>query len=83
MEIIIYTLPNCSSCNHLKELMLRANQNFSEVSVGNDITLEQFKEKYSNVLALPLVIIDGVEVGGLVEVAVKFLKEGLVSPPQK
>lgn len=83
MDIKVYTLPNCSSCSHLKELMGRANQTYNEISVGNDISLDNFKKEYPDVPALPHVIIDDVAIGGLVEVARKFLKDGLVSPPQK
>jgi glutaredoxin-related protein len=83
MDIKVYTLPNCSACAHLKELMGRANQTYSETQIGSDITMEEFRQEYSNINMLPYVIIDGEEIGGLIEVAKKFLKEGLVTPPQK
>jgi glutaredoxin len=83
MDIKVYTLLNCSSCAHLKELMTRANQTYTETQVGTDITLEQFQQEHPGVNMLPYVIIDDEKIGGLIEVARKFLKEGLVTPPQK
>ena len=86
MDIKVYSLPNCSSCAHLKELINRINIDdkvITEISIGNDITIEQFKEENPSIERLPHVIIDGVEIGGLVEVAKKLLEEGLVSAPQK
>lgn len=83
MDITVYTLPNCSACAHLYELMSRANQTYTKIEVGTDITMEEFKEKYSSVNMLPYAIIDDQEVGGLVEVARKFLQAGLVTPPNK
>lgn len=84
MEFKIYSLPNCSSCAHLKELINRVKEKtIAETVVGVDMTVEDFKKEYPNIERLPHVFIDGVEVGGLVEVATKLLKEGLVTPPQK
>lgn len=83
MDIQVYTLPNCSSCAHLRELMSRANQTYTETQIGSDITIEEFQQQNPGVNMLPYVIIDGENIGGLVEVARKFLKDGLVTPPQK
>jgi glutaredoxin len=83
MDIKVYTLPNCSACAHLRELMSRSNQSYTQIEVGTDITMETFKQEYSDVNMLPYVIIDGERIGGLVEVARKFLKEGLVTSPKK
>jgi glutaredoxin-related protein len=63
--------------------MIRSNQQYSQIEVGTDISMEDFKKEYSDVNMLPYVIIDGEQIGGLIEVARKFLKEGLVKPPQK
>lgn len=83
MDITIYTQPNCSSCSHIKELMSRANQNYTEISIGTDISQEEFGQKFPGVQMTPYVVIDDKPVGGLVEVAMKFMKEKLVTPPEK
>lgn len=79
MEIVAYTLPNCSSCSTLKELFERASVTFKEVKYNEDITPEDFRLSFpeSNG-AFPYVTIDGEKIGGLVEVAKLFVKKGLV-----
>jgi glutaredoxin len=79
MEITAYTLPGCSHCGHLKELFKRANVDYAEVSVTNDITTEDFNNKYPMIKVFPFVVIDDKAVGGLVEVIKLFLSEGLIS----
>jgi len=56
---------------------------FSIITVGTDITREEFKEKFPDVYGFPYVIIDGESVGGLVETAKLFLQKNLVSSKKK
>ena len=79
MEILIYTTSGCFYCNQAKQLCRRANVDYRTQEVGVDITREDFTTSYPHVKAYPYVIIDGNEIGGLVETAKFFLKEGLVS----
>jgi glutaredoxin len=79
MEITAYTLPNCSSCNILKELFERAAVEYKQIEVKKEITLEDFTEQFPRVSAFPYVIIDGEQIGGLLEVAKLFVQKGLVS----
>jgi glutaredoxin len=83
MEIKIYTSAGCVHCTHVKVLLERANLTWEEIEIGKDITMENFKSKYPTVDYTPFVIIDGNYYIGLVEVARKFLKEGLVEAPKK
>jgi len=83
MEIVAYTNPGCSHCITLKKLFKRALVSYTEVTVGSDITFQLFKEKFPMAGGYPYVIIDGKEIGGLVETAKLFLEKGLVDPPQK
>tara|TARA_B100002052_G_scaffold122517_1_gene112740 strand:+ start:175 stop:432 length:258 start_codon:yes stop_codon:yes gene_type:complete len=84
MEITIYTTDGCIWCTRTKELMARANVEYTEKSWHSINPTEQskLKEKYPNMEAFPVVIIDDEYVGGLMEVAKRFLKEGLVSSRQ-
>ena len=84
MEIQIYTTSGCMWCTRTKELMARANVEYTETPWHSINPTEQtkLKEKYPNMEAFPVVIIDGEFVGGLMEVAKRFLKEGLVSSRQ-
>ena len=79
MEIIIYTTSGCFYCDQAKKLCEKANVDYQTQEVGVDIPREDFIKLYPHVKAYPYVIIDGDEIGGLVETAKYFLKEGLVS----
>ena len=79
MEILIYTTSGCYYCDQAKQLCDRANVDYQTQEVGVDIPREDFTKLYPHVTGYPYVIIDGKEIGGLVETAKFFLKEGLVS----
>jgi len=79
MEIIAYTTKGCFYCDRLKDLFFRANVNSTLVSVGTDITREEFMDRFPHATGYPYVIIDGEPIGGLVETAKLFLEKGLVS----
>ena len=79
MEILIYTTSGCFYCDQAKKLCERANVDYQTKEVGVDIPREDFTKLYPHVNSSPYVIIDGNEIGGLVETAKLFLKEGLVS----
>lgn len=79
MEIIAYTLPGCSHCKSLRELFRRANADYTEVVVKEDITLEEFANKLPGITRFPFVVIDGEQLGGLVETVKLFVEKGLVS----
>jgi glutaredoxin len=79
MQIKAYTLNGCSSCVQLKELFKRAELEYEEIVIFQDIQLEDFQQVYGNISYFPYVVIDDEPVGGLIEVAKRFVKEGLVS----
>ena len=82
MDIIIYTNEGCIWCARTKELMARANVEYTEVKWA-DLGIESqlaLKSKYGKQLGgFPVVIIDDEFIGGLVETAKLFLKKGLVT----
>ena len=81
MDIIIYTNEGCIWCTRTKELMARANVEYTEVK-WNDLGIEgqvRLKQEFGDQLSrFPVVIIDKKYIGGLIETAKLFLKEGLV-----
>jgi hypothetical protein len=79
MEIIAYTMSGCSSCGILKQLFERASVVYKEVALGKDVTVEDFRLMFPEVRGFPFVVIDGENVGGLVEVAKIFVQKGLVT----
>lgn len=83
MEIVAYTNPGCSHCTTLKKLFHRAKVEYTEVAIGRDINFELFNAQFPTAKGYPHVVIDGAEVGGLVETAKLFLEKGLVESPNK
>ena len=84
MDIKIYTNSGCVWCARTKELMARANLEYTETLWDSMSPIEQreLQNKYPNVQAFPVVIIDDEFIGGLVDTAKLFLKKGLVSSRQ-
>jgi len=84
MDIKIYTNSGCVWCARTKELMARANVEYTETLWDTMSPIEQrdLQKKYPKVQAFPVVIIDDEFIGGLVDVAKLFLKKGLVSSRQ-
>jgi len=78
MEIKAYTSPGCFYCDQLKELLKRAKLDANVILINND-NKEQFRKEYPQVGSFPYVIIDGENIGGLVETAKFLVKRGLVS----
>lgn len=79
MNIKIYTRPGCKYCTQVKELMQRAGFDYEEINVVTEELRLEFYQKYPDVKSYPYVIIDGEEIGGLVETAKMFIQKGLVS----
>lgn len=83
MKIKIYTSPGCSYCAHLKTLLKRANLEWTEYVVGQDIPVDEFMSEYTNVKGAPFTVIDGRQYQTVADVARMLLKEGLVKAPDK
>jgi glutaredoxin len=79
MNITIYTTSGCIYCEKIKELMRRADVEYTAILVGKDITREEFKIKYPFAPGFPYTIIDGEEIGGITETVKLFVEKGLVS----
>ena len=79
MNIKIYSSPGCFYCEQMKELCKRADLDYEYITIDQDITRDDFLKLYPGVISTPHVIIDGEVIGGLVEAAKFFLKEGLIS----
>lgn len=78
-SIIIYTMSNCKYCSLVKQLMDRAGFAYIEMKLDRDVTREQIKETLSkDSITFPQVIFRGEHLGGLVETAKHFQKEGFV-----
>jgi glutaredoxin len=77
MKIKVYTSIGCYYCTQVKKLFERAGlTEWEEVVCAKS---DELKKDYPNASSYPWVIIDGKEVGGLVDTARYFLQLGLVS----
>jgi glutaredoxin 3 len=77
MDIKIYSSPGCKYCIQLKKLLERAEITDYEEKICEENS--EMLDDYPDAASYPWVIIDGEEIGGLVETARYFLKTGLVS----
>lgn len=58
MADIIYSQPHCPGCVALKERYKREGMSFTEIVIGEDIAVSEFREKYPNVRSVPFVVPD-------------------------
>lgn len=79
MEIVAYTLSGCSHCKTLKELFKRAKTDYTEVVVKRDMSLDEFSSTYPHITVFPFVVVNGNQIGGLVETVKLFVAQGLVT----
>ena len=75
MDIKIYTTQGCFYCDQAKELCKRANVEYQTFDTSRD----KLAEMFPSATGYPWIVIDGKEIGNIVEAAKFFLKEGLVS----
>ena len=75
MDIKIHTTTGCFYCDQAKKLMERANVEYQTF----DTPVDELRRLFPNAAGYPWIIIDGKEIGNIVETAKFFLKEGLIS----
>ena len=83
MDIKIYTNVGCGYCAKAKELCKRADVPYTEVRVGKDISIVEFKEQFPNRQSYPQIVVDGEQIGGLVDAVKYFVDKGLVTKGSK
>lgn len=83
MEIQIYTISACDYCTKIKQVLERAELPYKQILVGRDMTKDEFKTLYPKVSGFPLVVIDGVVIGGLMDSVKYFVEKGLVKSKRR
>lgn len=83
MDIKIYTSSTCGWCVKMKELLKRADVEYTEYRLGVDFTREEFSEMFKDRNSFPTMTVDGKYIGGLTESVKFFVQEGLVSSSKK
>lgn len=55
--MLVYSQDNCVACESLKKKLTSQNIPFTEVKLGRDITVEEFKFLYPNVRTVPYTVV--------------------------
>jgi glutaredoxin 3 len=74
----MYTKDNCSYCTNAKLLLNSKGMSFTEMKLGEDFTRETLLEMFPEAKTFPVIVIDGFNIGGYVQ-----LKEKLNSDPKE
>ena len=53
MKIVVYSKDNCPACTDLKARLFREGESFTEITVGKDMTREDFLAKFPQVRQMP------------------------------
>ena len=64
MNVLVYTKKDCPSCIKAKSLLNIKGIDFKESVIGEDILREDFVATFPEVRTAPLIIVDGVKIGG-------------------
>ena len=67
INVVLYSKPNCSFCNKAKNLLNFHNILYDEKILDIDFTREYILSLYSQAKTFPVVVIDGVYIGGFTE----------------
>ena len=63
-DALLYTKDNCSYCIKAKSLLTLEQLSYEEVTIGKDITREEFISMYPNQKSVPLIFVNGEKIGG-------------------
>ena len=72
MNVILYTKDNCSYCTNAKLLLTSKGMSFTEMKLGEDFTRETLLEMFPEVRTFPVIVIDGFNIGGYVQLKEKL-----------
>lgn len=67
--ITVYTKENCPHCVKAKNLLGGYGLEYAEITIGKDISREDFLEMFPNVRTVPQVVMHGEHVGGYEDLA--------------
>lgn len=73
MNVLVYSKKQCSFCVKAKALLDMKNIPYRENVIGEDILREDFMSIFPEQKSVPLIVIDGVKVGGYQEL-VEYLE---------
>ena len=77
MNIILYTKENCAFCTKAKMLLSSKGINYTELKLNEDFSRENLLELYPSAKTLPVIVVDGFNIGGFTN-----LQEMINNQPQ-
>ena len=82
--IDLYSKPNCLYCDQAKSLLNKHNKPYNEIAIGESILIEELQERFPAARAAPVVVINGIFIGGYPELKKLFegLDSGFTSNPE-
>jgi len=75
MNIELYTRPNCSRCEAVKDALASRQIPYTEHIIGETILREKVLDQFPGVTLLPVVTIDGTWIGGRDEILLKLAND--------
>ena len=72
MNVTIYTKDNCSFCTNAKMLLSAKGISYQEYKLGRDFTRESLKDMFPAAKTYPIIIVDGIIIGGFTELKTFF-----------
>lgn len=75
MNVILYTKDACSYCTNAKLLLTSKGISFTEMKLGEDFTRETLLEMFPEARTFPVIVIDGFNIGGYVQLKEKLDNE--------
>lgn len=63
-KVIVYSKHGCPHCVQAKALLSSKNFNYTEVVLGEDLMVEDFKSLFPGVSTVPYIMIDGEKING-------------------
>mgnify|MGYP006294837029 CR=1 FL=1 len=64
MAIEIYSKNNCSNCSKAKQLLTTHGKDYLEYKLDEDFTREIILSKFPEAKTFPIIVIDGMNIGG-------------------
>lgn len=62
--IEVYGKPGCPWCDQAVNLLQMNNIEFKKYTLLEDMTVEEFREKFPDVKTVPVICVDGTNIGG-------------------
>lgn len=74
MIVEVYSKDGCGYCTAAVSLLKSKNVKFTEQKLGIDFTREMLLEKFPHAKTFPVIVVDGMNIGGYIELTEELRK---------